>query len=52
MFETDLTAAEKGIVRWFRSLDQRTINAIHLWLLFGDTTMIVYEFTRRPLKAA
>lgn len=52
MNDTDCTPAEIGLVRYIRSLDKRTIQAIHLWLFTGDKSLLIYEFTHRYLKAA
>lgn len=50
-----LTAAEIGLVRWYRSLPQRTRDAITYFLETGDVTLLSYEFSRhrhRQLEAA
>lgn len=47
-----LSEAEIGAVRWFRSLNQRTQNAIYIWLISGDASMIISEFTRHHRLAA
>ena len=48
----ELTPAELGLIRWFRSLDHRIVEAIHLWLNTGDSSLIEYYFSRRHLAAA
>ena len=48
-----LTPADVGMVRWFRSLPQRTREAILLFFATGDTSLLRYEFNHlRPGKAA
>ncbi len=48
----DLTIAEIGLIRWYRSLDNRIRQAIDLWLLTGDTTLITLHFTHHPFQVA
>lgn len=50
--EETLTKPEVGLVRWVRSLDQRTRDAIYLWLVTGDDTLMLYEFNRHLQIAA
>lgn len=48
----ELSAAEIGLVRWLRSLNQRTLNAIYLYFMTGDDTLLLIEFTRHNLRVA
>ena len=48
----ELTAAEIGLVRWLRTVNQRTLNAIYLYLMTGDDTLLFIEFTHPDLKVA
>lgn len=48
----EMTPVEVGLIRWYRGLDQRIKQALHLWLLTGDSTLLKYEFTHHRLAAA
>lgn len=48
----ELSAAEIGLVRWFRSLDKRTKHALQVWLLTGDVSLMAYHTTRQYHQAA
>lgn len=52
MNEFELSTAEAGAVRWLRSLDQRTLSAIYLWLFTGNLDALTFEFTHRRQVAA
>lgn len=47
-----ITPAEIGLIRWYRDLPTPIKNAIHLWLLTGDSSLIAYEFSRHHQAAA
>ncbi len=48
----DFSPAEIGLVRYLRSLDERTQKAIRLWFYTGDTTLLLQELTyHRPIAA-
>lgn len=47
----ELSVEEIGAIRWYRSLNQRMRKAVDLWLLTGEGSLLLYEFTR-PLQAA
>ncbi len=48
----DYDPAEIGLVRWLRSLKPRTKEAVYLWLLTGDSSLLIIEFTHLRLRAA
>lgn len=52
MAQDSLSAAEIGLIRWYRSLDQRTRKAIDIYLLTGDTSLLTYHFTHHLDLAA
>lgn len=47
-----LTIAEIGLIHWYRGLGQHIRQAIDLWLLTGDTSLLTYYFTHHLHLAA
>jgi hypothetical protein len=47
-----LTAAETGLIRWYRSLDMQIRQAVDFWLLTGDTSLLTLHFTHQHHLAA
>lgn len=46
------TPAEIGLIRWYRSLDNRMREAIQFWILTGNAELLIFEVTLRHRQIA
>lgn len=47
-----LSVQEIGLIRWYRGLDDRIKQAINIWLLTGDKTLLEYSVTHHRHQVA
>lgn len=52
MYQVWVSESELEFVRWYRSLSQRTQNAIHYFILTGDPNPMIEAFSRPLILAA
>lgn len=48
----ELTAAEIGLIRWYRGLNPRIRQAMYVWLLTGNVVLIQHQICHQRSQIA